>query len=125
MIDIDAFSIWIGLETNSSKQILQDRLQTWECNSDKLEYLKTKFARFKEAYKDDPTFFPMCKAIFKEIATIETSLNTLMNQDSKLEEETYSELLFLILFHVYYSCGPLFVFILFLVWHFLSLCLFY
>ena len=95
MIDIDAFSIWIGLETNSSKQILQDRLQTWECNSDKLEYLKTKFARFKEAYKDDPTFFPMCKAIFKEIATIETSLNTLMNQDSKLEEETYSELLFL------------------------------
>ena len=95
MIDIDAFSTWIGLETNSSKQILQDRLQTWERNSDKLEYLKTKFARFKEAYKDDPTFFPMCKAIFKEIATIETSLNTLMNQDSKLEEETYSELLFL------------------------------
>lgn len=67
MIDIDAFSAWIGLETNSSKQILQDRLQTWERNSDKLEYLKTKFARFKEAYKDDPTFFQCVRQFSKRL----------------------------------------------------------
>ena len=36
MIDIDAFSSWIGLETSASKEALQDRLQTWESDHTKL-----------------------------------------------------------------------------------------
>jgi len=95
MIDIDAFSSWIGLETNASKTALEDRLQTWEYAPKKLDYLKRKFLAFKTAFKEDPAFFPACKVIFKEIAGIESKLMTLMNQESKLEEETYGELLFL------------------------------
>lgn len=95
MIDIDAFSSWIGLETSASKEALQDRLQTWESDHKKLEYLKQKFLAFKHAFKEDPAFFPACKEIFKEIAQIETKLNELMKEESDLEKETYGELIFL------------------------------
>lgn len=95
MIDCDAFSKWIGLETTTSKEMLQQQLQTWSSDIHHLHYLRTKFLKYKQAFKEDPTFFPMCKDIFKEIGTIEERLTELMNQDSKLEEETYNELLFL------------------------------
>jgi len=95
MIDTAAFSSWIGLETQISKQVLTDRLQQWETDTMKLQQLRAKFIAFQEAFKKDPTFFPTCKAIFTEIATIEAKLTTLMNQESSLEEETYNELLFL------------------------------
>ena len=95
MIDTGAFSSWIGLETQISKQVLTDRLQQWESDTNKLHQLRAKFVAFQEAFKKDPDFFPKCKAIFTEIAAIEAKLTTLMNQDSSLEEETYNELLFL------------------------------
>jgi len=95
MIDTAAFSSWIGLETQISKQVLTDRLQQWETDITKLQQLRAKFIAFQEAFKKDPTFFSTCKAIFTEIATIEAKLTTLMNQESSLEEETYNELLFL------------------------------
>jgi hypothetical protein len=95
MIDTAAFSSWIGLETQISKQVLTDRLQQWESDTNKLHHLRAKFVAFQEAFKKDPNFFPTCKAIFTEIATIEAKLTTLMNQESSLEEETYNELLFL------------------------------
>ena len=95
MIDIDAFSSWIGLETSATKEALHDRLQTWESDNVKLQYLKHKFSAFKQAFKEDPAFFPACKEIFKEIAQIETKLHELMKEESELEKETYGELLFL------------------------------
>lgn len=95
MIDNDAFSSWIGLETSASKDALQERLQTWESDHNKLQYLKQKFSAFKQAFKEDPAFFPACKEIFKEIAQIETKLHALMKEESDLEKETYGELIFL------------------------------
>ena len=95
MIDTDAFSSWIGLETSASKDALQDRLQTWESDHTKLHYLKQKFSAFKKAFKEDPTFFLACKEIFKEIAQIEPKLHELMKEETELEKETYGELLFL------------------------------
>jgi hypothetical protein len=95
MIDNDAFSSWIGLETSASKDALQERLQTWESDHNKLQYLKQKFSAFKHAFKEDPTFFPACKELFKEIAQIETKLHALMKEETELEKETYGELLFL------------------------------
>ena len=95
MIDINAFSSWINLETSASKEALHDRLQTWESDYNKLQYLKQKFSAFKQAFKEDPTFFLACKEIFKEIAQIEPKLNALMKEETELEKETYGELLFL------------------------------
>ena len=95
MIDIDAFSEWIGLETLASQAALKERLSEWEKDPAKLQYLRAKFIAFKQAFKKDPKFFPECKAIFTEIAGIESKLTELMNVDSSLEEETYSELLFM------------------------------
>jgi hypothetical protein len=95
MIDTDAFSAWIGLETAASKQALSERLSTWTSDPATLQHLRAKFIAFKRAYKKDPTFFPRCKDMFKEIAGIETQLGELMSKTTTLEEETYNELLFL------------------------------
>jgi len=95
MIDCDAFSNWIGLDTAISKEMLAQQLQTWSSDPHHLQYLRIKFLKYKQAFAEDPTFFPACKQIFTEIAQMEERLTSLMNQDSKLEEETYNELLFL------------------------------
>ena len=101
MIDTDAFSSWIGLETIAAKKALHDRMAIeehhieWNADRGHLEKLRAKFMAFKQAFTKDPTFFPECKTIFCEIATIETRLEELMKDQSVLEEETYNELLFL------------------------------
>jgi len=99
MIEIDTFSSWIGLETQASKHAIADRLELEDgafktSDIHTLQYIRAKFVACKQAYKKDPTFFPKCKEIFTEIASIEEKLTTLLD-NSSLEEETYSELLFL------------------------------
>jgi hypothetical protein len=94
IIEIDRFSEWIGLHTSASKAQLALQLQEW--NDEKtLYHLSDKCKRFKTAFEKDPTFFPKCDEIFKECSEIETRLNTLINNDSKLENESYNEILFL------------------------------
>ena len=93
IVDIDRFSEWIGLHTNVSKTCLTNQLNEW--NNTKLVELSEKAKRFKKAFEKDPTFFPECDKIFKECAEIEGKFNTLIENQSKLENESYNELLFL------------------------------
>ena len=101
MIDTAAFSEWIGLEIAASKRVLTERLTVsthhteWNTEKHHIEQLRAKFAAFKHAFHKDPTFFPDCKKIFSEIAGIEANIEELMSEHTKLEQETYNELLFL------------------------------
>jgi energy-coupling factor transporter ATP-binding protein EcfA2 len=94
IVDLTTISEWIGLQTEISKKCLSDKLNKWTYDKFKLASLSDKFSHFKMAYKKDPTFFPKCHHIFTEIATIESELKDLIYSESKLEWESYNEILF-------------------------------
>jgi hypothetical protein len=95
IIDIDRFVDWIGLHTNASKTCLAKQLHEWNSDERRLAHLSAKCKRFKSAFHHDPTFFPKCDAIFKECSEIEAKVETLIDNHSKLENESYNEILFL------------------------------
>jgi len=94
ILDTDRFAEWIGLQTAVSRINLKSQLHDWRSNDEELMTLRMKFKRFKDAMEKDPTFFSKAHGLFKEIAEVENTLNTLMKQDSKLEQESYNEILF-------------------------------
>lgn len=94
ILDKERFAEWIGLQTAVSRTCLAKQLHDWRTSDSELMSLCTKFKRFKEENEKDPTFFQKAKDLFKEIAEVETTLNTLMKQDSELEKESYNEILF-------------------------------
>jgi energy-coupling factor transporter ATP-binding protein EcfA2 len=94
IIETESLSSWLDLQTASSKQCLSEQLHCWTHDVNRLLYLSEKFKRFKIAFEKDPSFFGECHAIFKEIAEIEKQLHPLIYNDSKLEKESYNEILF-------------------------------
>ena len=94
ILDKDRFAEWIGLQTAVSRVCLAKQLHDWKSNDTDLMLLHTKFKRFKEALEKDATFFQKASELFKEIAEVEKTLNMLMIHDSKLEKESYNEVLF-------------------------------
>ena len=92
ILDREPFAKWVGLQTDASRTHLAQQLLEWKTSD--LIALSSKFKRFKDTMDRDHTFFPAAHAIFKEMAEIETTLTTLMKQDSKLEQESYNEILF-------------------------------
>ena len=87
ILDKERFAEWVGLQTAASRICLAKQLHEWKSNDAELMSLCTKFNRFKEAMEKDSAFFQKASGIFKEMAEVETTLNTLMKQDSKLEQE--------------------------------------
>jgi hypothetical protein len=94
IINIEKFSEWIGLQTKTSVKCLNKQLDEWNSDAKKLSSLSNRFKRFKEAFKRDPAFYMECSTIFKEISENEKRLNNLITNDSELERESYSEILF-------------------------------
>ena len=94
IIETKTLSTWLNLQTESSKQCLSDQLHNWIHDVKYLHYLSEKFRRFKLAFEKDETFFGECHAIFTEIAVIEKKLYPLIYNNSKLEKESYNEILF-------------------------------
>lgn len=94
MIDQEACSTWLGLQTQASKTCLSHQLNEWTSNKEKLLQLSAKYKRFKAVLEKDSTFFSTTSELFREIAEIETQLHTLMDRDSALEKESYNEILF-------------------------------
>jgi len=94
ILDKERFAEWIGLQTEVSRACLANQLHDWKSNGSELSSLCNKFKRFKDAMDKDSTFFPAAQKIFREMADVEKTLNALMKKDSKLEKESYSEILF-------------------------------
>jgi hypothetical protein len=94
IVDTETFASWIGLQMATSKSCLASQLEHWTCDAQRLLFLSDKFNRFKEAFAADPTFFKDCFNIFNEMAEIEKRLQPLLYNQTKLEKESYNEILF-------------------------------
>lgn len=94
ILDTAKFSEWVGLQTNASKTCLLKQLSHWNTHIAKLQNQTARFTRFKEALIADPHFFEECRHIFLEISEIEDKLKNILNTQSKLEKESYNELIF-------------------------------
>lgn len=94
VVDTDTFAQWIGLQTTASKTCLTKQLTNWTDDAQRLLLLSKRFHRFKEAFARDPKFYGQCHEIFQEIAEIEQKLQHLLQTESALERESYSEILF-------------------------------
>jgi len=94
ILDMNKFSDWIGLQTNSSKKYIGKKIAEWSNNEQHLSILSTRFKRFKEEIKNDPTFYSECNKCFKEISECEKELHNLTTTESDLEKESYNEILF-------------------------------
>jgi len=94
MIDIQEFSDWLNLQTESGKKCLKNQLQEWTYDEQHLQHLSEKFKRFKKAFDHDPHFYPQCYDLLREISIIEKQLTHLSENDSELEKESYNEILF-------------------------------
>lgn len=94
LLDIDTFSAWLTLQTQSAKQCLSSQLSTWHSDPQKVQQLSEKFKRFKAAFAQDPKFYGQCHTILGEIAEMEAELSKLIDTQSDLERESYGEILF-------------------------------
>jgi hypothetical protein len=94
IIDTSKFSEWIGLQTKAGNKCFNKQIAEWNYESKKLSSLSNRFKRFKDAFEENPTFYPECKSIFKEISECEKELNKLITTESALERESYNEILF-------------------------------
>jgi MutS domain V len=94
IVDTETLATWIGLKMDISKTCLSSQLEQWTPDAQRLLFLSDKFNRFKEAFAADPTFFSTCLQIFNEMAEIEKRLQPLLYDQSKLEKESYNEILF-------------------------------
>ena len=94
ILDIDTFSKWLGLQTNSSKVYLDKKIRQWSNNEKHLSILSNRFRQFKIKMKKNPNFYNECNKYFKEFSECEKELNNLITTDSDLEKESYNEILF-------------------------------
>jgi energy-coupling factor transporter ATP-binding protein EcfA2 len=94
VINTETFSDWIGLQTKAGKKYLNKQISEWSSEPKRLNSLSSRFKRFKEAIVTNPNFYKDCSECFKEIGECEKELNQLITSDSKLEKESYSEILF-------------------------------
>jgi hypothetical protein len=95
IIEIDSFSKWIGLQTDSSKKCLKQQLESWNYDSSKLVSLSNRFKRFRYGIENNPDLYPKCEEIFRKVSEIEKRIQKLLGKSSDLERESYGEILFL------------------------------
>ena len=94
IVDVEKFSKWIELQTRSSKECLNNQLQAWSSDPQKLSSLSARFNRFKKEFDRDSKFFDKSKKLFSEIAECEMEIEQLTTTTSELEKESYNEILF-------------------------------
>ena len=59
ILDINKFAEWIGLQTNSANICLNGKIQEWLYDTKRLSQLSTRFRKFKEVIKKDPSFYTL------------------------------------------------------------------
>jgi hypothetical protein len=107
IVDVNIFSKWIGLQTNSSKNFFNKKIKEWSHNSRHLNTSSARFRRFKDAMKKDPTFYNECNQYFKEISTCEKELNNLSQSPENRSYENFKLLWSLIVFERWFTLTAL------------------
>lgn len=94
LVDYDSFTSWVGIETEVGKESVKQQLREWISNPSYLLSSRDRFQHLQTVIQRDPSFAKECAELFHEIAEIEKKLTPLTVADSKLEKESYNELLF-------------------------------
>lgn len=94
IVDYESFTSWIHIETEVGKESLKQQLREWIANPAYLIPSRDRFQHLQTVIQRDPLFAKECAELFHEIAEIEKKLAPLTITDSKLEKESYNELLF-------------------------------
>lgn len=95
ILELDSFSKWLDLQTQSSQKCLKQQLNDWKYEPKHLVSLSNRFKRFQTAIEKNVEFYPKSEEIFRKISDIEKRIQKLLGQSSDLEKESYSEILFL------------------------------
>lgn len=93
-MDGDAFTTWLGIQTNAGKESLKTKLSSWSSNTHTLLEARDRFKKIQTSIQTDSTFTSQCDMLFNDLSEMERKLIPLTIPESKLEKESYNELLF-------------------------------
>jgi hypothetical protein len=94
-IDIDSLCKWLNIVSKETKSALIQKLSQWQTDELKLHNLSYEFATVQNALDNNTS---VTNTIIKTLDTVheyESELQTLLKENSELEKESVSELLFL------------------------------
>ncbi len=94
VVDINCFSEWLGLQTQSAKKKLSEKLNTWTDHPSTLTKWSDHHMKFQKIFKKDPTLYTEFRSHFTAISQVEKDIQSLWESSSELEQESYGELLF-------------------------------
>jgi hypothetical protein len=94
IIDVQRCAEWLNLQTDAAQTSLKEQLSSWMSSPSVLMQRSEKFKQWKTAMEKDPTLYSRAHALFQESAEIEKQMLPLIRNESKLEEESYNEILF-------------------------------
>jgi len=94
ILDVTRCSTWLEIQTVAGQTALSEHLSSWTADPAELSHRSESMSRWKAALSTDPTFSNTLQQHFTELAEVEQQLLPLMKKDSKLEEESYNEILF-------------------------------
>ena len=94
IVETQALVNWLGLQTHTGKQALQEHLQQWVSDPKQLSDKSQKIQHFKTMLQKDPALYPELRSHFTAFATIEKEMTTLWDSTTELEKESYGELMF-------------------------------
>jgi len=89
----EALASWLGIQSDAAKNIFHQRLAAWETDKKKLQARSAQFSKLQNYLKlKDHT--SQLNTAFADLASIENDLARIVNTNSELEKESYSELIF-------------------------------
>lgn len=94
LLDYESFMTWIDIKTNVGKECIKQQLREWIVNPAYLASSRDRFRCLQTAIQHDPSFSKECAELFDQMKGLEAKLAPLTIADSKLEKESYNELLF-------------------------------
>ena len=89
----DSFAEWIGIKTICGYKEFVSNTDEWK-EHQKLEKATSRFIQMRELLNKHPNIINELNTLFNELASIEPTLEKILEPTSEIEEETYSELLF-------------------------------
>jgi hypothetical protein len=94
-IDIDSLCKWLNIVSEETKSAFVLKLSQWQSNENKLNNLSYQFATVQNALENNSSTTNTIIKTLDAIHEYETELQTLLKENSELEKESVSELLFL------------------------------
>jgi hypothetical protein len=94
VVDVHCFSEWLGLQTQSAKEKLVTKLNTWTDDPSILTKWSHQYMGFRNLLQKEPSLYNEFRSHFTAISNVEKDIQSLWESSSELEKESYGELLF-------------------------------